>query len=383
MKAACDVNARATKMFFASHFNNGILYLIGQLSLGGSERQLHSLLQQMNRRRIQTAVFVWNFRKDDPYVERINALGVPLDGFPPGVSRGKKMKIFRQVVRQLRPEVIHSYSFHTNLAASWGAIGNEAIAIGSVRSEFIPAKNGCGPLLARLCARWPRSQIFNSLAAAQSARSTRTFFTPSQLFVIRNGLNLQHYRMTLVPRGGRVCIAGVGSLRPVKRWDRLLLAGLELKRRGYDALIRIAGTGPLRSPLEQRTQDLGLGDRINFVGQVDDIPKFFSDASFVVHTSDSEGCPNVVMEAQACGRAVVAMNAGDIPQLVENGNTGFVVRRGDDPTLAERMARLITSYDLCRSMGEAARAKAEREFGLDRLVTETLSAYRAAGWKDR
>jgi len=59
-----------------------------------------------------------------------------------------------------------------------------------------------------------------------------------------------------------------------------------------------------------------------------------------------------------------------------------VVQRGDARTLVDRMVRLITDYDLCRSMGEAGRVKAEREFGLDRLVYETLAAYRAAGWKD-
>jgi glycosyltransferase involved in cell wall biosynthesis len=378
-----DVCARTATGFLSSHFSSRILYLIRQLSLGGSERQLYSLLERMGRSRFQTAVFVWSFCKDDPCVARIKALGVPLDGFPSGVSRAKKMKMFRQIVWELRPEVIHSYSFHTNFAASWAAVGTKAIAMGSVRSDFLSAKKSCGPLLGRLSARWPRSQIFNSFAAAENARSTRSFFTPSQLFVIRNGLNLQDYQTTLLPRGGRVCIVGVGSLFPVKRWDRVLLAGLELKRRGYDPLIRIAGTGPLRSSLEQRTQDLGLGDRVKFVGQVDDIPKFFSDATFVVHTSDSEGCPNAVVEAMAGGRAVVATDVGDIPYLVEDGKTGFVVPRGDDSALVERMVKLITDQDLCRSMGEAGRAKAERDFGLDRLVSETLAAYRVAGWMDR
>jgi len=97
---------------------------------------------------------------------------------------------------------------------------------------------------------------------------------------------------------------------------------------------------------------------------------------------ENEGCLDVVMEAMACGRAVVATDAGDVPYLVEDGKAGFVVRRGDDMTLAARMATLITNLDLCQQMGEAGRARAEREFGLDRLVAETLAAYRAAGWKD-
>jgi glycosyltransferase involved in cell wall biosynthesis len=107
-----------------------------------------------------------------------------------------------------------------------------------------------------------------------------------------------------------------------------------------------------------------------------------ANAWFLLHTSDSEGYPNVVMEAMACGRAVVATDAGDVASLVEDAKTGFVVPRGDEATLLARMVTLMTDHDLCRRMGEAGRAKAEQQFGLDRLVSETLAAYRAIGWKD-
>jgi len=88
------------------------------------------------------------------------------------------------------------------------------------------------------------------------------------------------------------------------------------------------------------------------------------------------------MEAMACGRAVVATDAGDIPSLVDDGKTGFVVPRGDDTALVDRLEKLIVGRDLCKRMGEAGRAKAEREFGVDRLVSDTLAVYRAAGWED-
>jgi glycosyltransferase involved in cell wall biosynthesis len=88
------------------------------------------------------------------------------------------------------------------------------------------------------------------------------------------------------------------------------------------------------------------------------------------------------MEAMACGRAVVATDAGDVPSLVEDGKTGFVVPRRDEATLLARMVTLITDYDLCQRMGEAGRAKAERQFGLDRFVSETLVAYRVMGWSE-
>jgi glycosyltransferase involved in cell wall biosynthesis len=173
----------------------------------------------------------------------------------------------------------------------------------------------------------------------------------------------------------------VGSLLPVKRWDRLLFAVLALKQRGFDFLVRIVGDGPLLRSLKQQAQDLGVVSSVEFTGHCDDIPRILADATFLVHTSDSEGCPNVVMEAMACGRAVVATDAGDVPKLVEEGKTGFVVPRGEDAFLVERMATLISDHELCRCMGEAGRAKAEREFGMVRLVSETLAVYRTVGWK--
>jgi len=68
--------------------------------------------------------------------------------------------------------------------------------------------------------------------------------------------------------------------------------------------------------------------------------------------------------------------------LVEDGKTGFVVRRGDEEKFGQCVMQLLSDEYVCRRMGLAARAKAEREFGLDRLVSETLDAYRTAGWKD-
>jgi glycosyltransferase involved in cell wall biosynthesis len=85
----------------------------------------------------------------------------------------------------------------------------------------------------------------------------------------------------------------------------------------------------------------------------------------------------------ACGRAVVATDVGDVPHLIDNGKTGFVVPREDEAALTSRIATLLGDRELCCRMGEAGRIKAEREFGIDRLRSETFAAYRAEGWRDR
>jgi glycosyltransferase involved in cell wall biosynthesis len=86
------------------------------------------------------------------------------------------------------------------------------------------------------------------------------------------------------------------------------------------------------------------------------------------------------MEAMACGRPVVATDSGDVPLLVDHNRTGFVVRNGDDGALVESLQTILKNRALGCAMGRAGRLKAEQEFGLDRLVSETLNAYKAAGW---
>jgi glycosyltransferase involved in cell wall biosynthesis len=202
------------------------------------------------------------------------------------------------------------------------------------------------------------------------------------MLLVRNGVDQTQFRSTPVSANGASLILGVGSLLPVKRWDRLIRVAKELKTDHNKFLVEIVGDGPLREPLQHLAWDLGVADRVKLVGFAADVQLRMKDATFLVHTSDVEGCPNAIMEAMMCGRAVVAMDAGDIPYLIEDGRTGFIVRSGDDAGLLERVMALTADRSLCQRMGQAAREKAEREFGLEKLVSNTLAAYKIAGWKD-
>jgi glycosyltransferase involved in cell wall biosynthesis len=359
--------------------NCRLLYLVGQLGPGGSERQLWNLLKVMDRDRYQPAVVVWNYQEDETYVSRIKQLGVPIFPLTSCTFTAKKLAKLRRLVRTLAPEVAHSYSFYTNFAVHCATVGSPSIAVGSVRGDWLAAKKYSGAVLGGLSARWPRQQICNSFAAAKVMGGSADHQNP-RVYVVRNGLDLQRFRALPLPNGHKPCIVGIGSLLPYKRWDRLLRVAAELKRRGLDFLVRIAGDGPERSSLQQQARTLAINDCVEFVGYSERIPEILAGAAFLAHTSDTEGCPNVIMEALACARPVVATDVGDIPSLVEDGKTGYVIAATDERAFADRMAKLIDCRDLCRRMGEAGRLKAESEFGLDQLFRGTLAAYQAAGW---
>jgi glycosyltransferase involved in cell wall biosynthesis len=358
-----------------------ILYVVGQLRAGGLERQLCYLLETINRDRYRPAVAVWRYSEDDFYVRRLRAMEIPIYFAPSRASGASKLHWLRRLVAELNPEVIHSYSFHTNFGAWWATLGRKAVPIGSVRSDFARAVRESGYMLGKLCARWPRTQMFNSLAAAENARKLRSPFTPRKIIVARNALDLKRFASTHLSNG-RTRIVGIGSLIPVKRWDRLVQAASQLLREGFDFSVQLVGDGPLRKALKEQAEKLRITDHIEFIGQNDDIPSLLSSATLLVHTSESEGCPNVVLEGMACGRPVIAMETGDIASLIDDGETGFVVSNGDVDMLVNRIATLLRNRTLCERMASASRAKAEREFGLNRLIDETLGTYLAAGWRD-
>ena len=113
-----------------------LLYLVGQLGLGGLERQLFYLIRSMDRGRYKPVVAVWGNSPDDHYVQEIRALDATVISLGDYRTRPAKLRALRSLVHALQPEVIHSYSFYTNVATWWASLGTKTVAIGAVRSDL-------------------------------------------------------------------------------------------------------------------------------------------------------------------------------------------------------------------------------------------------------
>ncbi|HBH79317.1 MAG TPA: hypothetical protein DDY39_05770, partial [Nitrospira sp.] len=161
-----------------------LLYVVGQLRLGGLERQLYYLLANLNHARYCPGVVVWNLNHNDKYYKDIEALTIPLYGFPPEWSSPAKLKALRALTRQLRPEVIHSYGFHTNFAVAYAAWATKTLAIGSRRSEYNPRKRRSGGVKRLLNAKWPAFHIVNSTPSADAANCALSLFTSRQVVTV-------------------------------------------------------------------------------------------------------------------------------------------------------------------------------------------------------
>lgn len=357
-----------------------LLYLVGQLSLGGLEHQLFYLIRSMDRVSYKPIVVVWGNSPDDHYAQDLSNLDVPVIRLGACRTPWAKLKALCRLMSTLRPEVVHSYTFYTNMVAWWVTHSTRAIPIGSVRNNFIRDRRATGKVFGRLCGRWPSAQIFNSSIAKENAQRVAPLFRPRRIYVVKNGVDLNHFSPQPHPDVGYVL--AVGSMFPRKRWDRLIRAVACVAARGVRLEVVHAGSGPLREELEALASTLHVRHVFRFLGARHDIQELLAGAAFLVHTAEEEGCPNVVMEAMACGRAVVATDAGDVPYLIEHGKTGFIVPREDEAALTRNMTALLDDREWCRRMGEAGRVRAEQAFGIDRLRCETFAVYRAEGWKD-
>lgn len=352
-----------------------LLFVIGSLGPGGSERQLLYLVSALRKRGVSLCVAIWNFNETDVYVEPLRAAGavlLPIEGR----SRWAKLFELRRLIRAGGFAVVQSFSFYLNGIIAAATVRTGTHAIGCVRSSLALAIRESGPVLGSVSSRWPRVQIYNSTFAANEARRRR-WWRPRSIEVVPNQIDVDMFPDLPVPRGG--AIVAVGSLLPVKRWDRLLGLAVRLRDRGVVFQVRIAGDGPLRSWLESEIARLELDSRITLLGYVRDVKRILGESALLLHVSESEGSPNVVIEALAAGRPVVATDVGDVAQLVSDGETGFVVPFADEEMLVDRVSTLLTDHERCATMGRRARQVARERFGTSTLAAETLQAYRNLG----
>ncbi len=201
--------------------------------------------------------------------------------------------------------------------------------------------------------------------------------------IVFNGTDLR--RFSPPENGGRAdlqfgpnMIFACRQLFPRKGIRFLLEAAAQLKRKFPDLRVVLAGDGFERPQLAQLATDLGIGDDVVFLGWVAnaDLPPYYRAAALSVIPSLEEGFGIPAAEAMGCEVAVVASDAGGLPEVVEHGVTGLVVPRGDANALAQAIGALLADPERRRAMGQAGRERALRLFDWDRSAEQFEQLYR-------
>ncbi len=142
--------------------------------------------------------------------------------------------------------------------------------------------------------------------------------------------------------------------------------------------IDLIGEGPLMGETQSLASSLGLDGRVQFLGQRRDVGDFLARAQVSLLVTNWEGFPLSILESMRAGLPVVASAVGGVGESVRDGETGFLVPRGDVEILQDRLRRLLTAPDLRARLGRNGRARYEEKFTLRHSVDRTLEVYRAA-----
>lgn len=216
------------------------------------------------------------------------------------------------------------------------------------------------------------------------ADETRTRFgITREIRVIYNFVNGDVYnrdncriRKSLFAPGGEPLIVHMSNFRPVKRVVDLVQAFIQVRKKTACRML-LVGDGPDRWPAEMAARDGGVLSDVVFLGKQPAIVDLLSLADVYCLPSGDESFGLSALEAMACEVPVVATRVGGIPEVVSDGECGFLVPVGDTNLMAERILQVITDKALGRKMGRAGRERALKIFPEEKIVSEYESLYQS------
>ncbi|HEY0306151.1 MAG TPA: N-acetyl-alpha-D-glucosaminyl L-malate synthase BshA [Longimicrobiales bacterium] len=210
---------------------------------------------------------------------------------------------------------------------------------------------------------------------------------PERIQVIPNFVDLNEYKRDVHPchrarlsETGEKIVMHISNFRPVKRVDDAVRVFARINRQ-LPARLVLIGDGPERGRVQQTAEDEGVADRVLFLGKQESVAEILSCADLFLLPSATESFGLVALEAMSCGVPVVATRVGGLPEVVPDGEAGFLADIGDVETMAEQSVRLLKDPEQWRRMSAAARAAAE-QFSTDRVVPMYESYYRTVTGKN-
>ena len=351
-----------------------VLHVITRLDVGGSTENTVISTTRMPRAEFTSSLI--SGRTVDPppqLAETLQAAGVPWFEVPHlvrPVGPANDCRAFVclwRLIRKIRPDIVHTHSskagFVGRLAARMAGVPRivytphghvfQGYFSASVTRSFIAME--------RLAARWTDRIITLTDAEAQQHLALM-IGRPTQFVTIPSGIDLDAVVAATPVRlalDGPV-IGTVARLVPIKGHQYLVDAAPEILTRCPTARFVFVGEGESRRVLEERVRTLGLEDRVLFTGYREDVPSLLAGMDLVVLPSLNEGMGRVLVMAMALGKPIVATRVGGVPELLADGEAGWLVPPADSAALARAISNLLSDLQRGRSLAEAGRLRVAR-----------------------
>jgi len=382
-----------------------IVRIIARLNVGGPAIQAITLTQRLDADGYRTTLVRGREEPDEGTMDHLaGELGVrPLRVRSlrrnPGWHDVPALVTLVRIIRRERPAIVHTH------AAKGGTLGRIAALIASagrrprpvlvhtfhghsLSGYFSPRTAAFYRGVERLLARYTdrliavSDEVRDDLVALGVAPASKFEVVPLGFDLspfTAGGSDRAAARAALrdelgIARDARV-VTLIARLVPIKRADRFLRVATRLADLPA-ARFLVVGDGELRDGLQRSRDSAELGDRLIWTGFRRDMPAVCFASDVVVLTSDNEGTPVSLIEAQAAGVPVVTTNVGGASSVVRDRESGFVVAVDDDRAFAEAVRTLHDDTALATRFGNAGRDRSLARFGLDRLVADIAGLYR-------
>lgn len=351
---------------------------------GGTERQFVETLKHLDRQKYE--IIVGCLHKRGPFLEEVQSFGFEILEFPiRSLYKLDTARWFWRLVRFLRHNriaILHAFDFYTVVfAVPAGRLARVPVVL-ATRRELLNLRGKWQQRAVRVGCWLATGVVANSRAAAANLLIGRG--NGSKVTIIPNSVDHKNFRSTVSPREIRrqlglsedVPVVGVlAALRPEKDLRTFLGAAALVGKDLPEAQFLLIGDGNERSNLERCAFDLGVSDRVSFLGDQAEVANLLAALDVCVLSSLSESLPNAVLEAMSVGRPVVATDVGGIPELVVDGETGYLVPSRDPGAMANRILELLRSEERRSAMGHAGLERAQRQFSPEVIKIQLESLY--------
>jgi len=372
-----------------------ILYLISELDIGGAEKNLYRLATRLDPRFGRpTVACLWG---RGGVADWLRDAGIEVISLAAGKASLLPAALrLRRLLKSGRFRMLHTFLFHANIAGRLAAARTGVPVVSSLR--VTETDRPIRAAIDRLTCRRIVAETCVSNAVRQWAAGRG--LPAGKLVVIPNGIDVNDFnvepgcirRELALPDSARIALF-IGRLEKQKGPDILLRAAALPASANTDLHFVLAGDGPMWRPLERFCESHNLTTRVHLLGRRDDVPALLADADLLVLPSRWEGMPNVVLEAMAAGRPVVAANVGGTAELVIDqaaaravlpadaggtaelvidrnapSATGVLVPPEDPPALACAIAAVLSDAAHARQLGAAGRRRAASEFTIEKMV---------------
>ncbi len=363
-----------------------IVHLIDSLEVGGTELHVLKLTRALQRRGVPVRVVC--IGPTGPLQAEYDGSGVELrfSRVTSFKSLGllNRLKAIRQAVEDDGTTIVHAHDIYSNVVGGmlarrrnrWRFIASQrwdrpermvwrlATRAAFARADSITANGpGTADIAAKLAGR--RS---DRVVSVENFLEAECFDPPGDRLALLR---------TFAPSVGAepLVLGYVGRLDALKRVDWLIRALDALRDRELHLVLVVVGDGAERVALETLVRSLGLENRVFFAGARPRLPLPHSVFDIALLASSTEGTPNTLVEAMACGAAVVATAVGGVPSIVEDGHTGVLVSSNDEAAFVRAIAGLVADPVRRHSLAEAAVLRARARWSEATVLPELMSVY--------